>query len=124
MRSHPLPPCRLAGLHCQQGGAEVKQIEESLVPLYDHIERHLVGRNVLVSLDALKNQLRGLCRTVKVGRLQGAPPDPDWRAGLWQDLYCAAAATPVAQDLGRARHGHRQGGAEQACQHAVRGADN
>jgi len=49
---------------------EVKQIEDSLVPPDDPVERKLAE---VIGLDAVKNQLRGLRRTIEVDR-RGLPP--------------------------------------------------
>lgn len=50
---------------------EVKQIEDSLVPPDDPVE---VTLSEIIGLDAVKNQLRGLRRTIEVDRLRGVPP--------------------------------------------------
>mmetsp|Transcript_38721 Transcript_38721/g.69809 ORF Transcript_38721/g.69809 Transcript_38721/m.69809 type:complete len:633 (-) Transcript_38721:120-2018(-) len=47
---------------------EVKQIEDSLVPPDDPVEVQL---SEIIGLDAIKNQLRGLRRTIEVDRLRG-----------------------------------------------------
>lgn len=50
---------------------EVKQIEDSLVPPDDPVEVALAH---VIGLDALKNQIRGLRRTIEVDRLRGLGP--------------------------------------------------
>jgi SpoVK/Ycf46/Vps4 family AAA+-type ATPase len=50
---------------------EVKQIEDSLVPPDDPVEVALAG---IIGLEALKNQVRGLRRTIEVDRLRGLGP--------------------------------------------------
>lgn len=50
---------------------EVKQIEDSLVPPDDPVETQL---SQIIGLDAVKNQVRGLRRTIEVDRLRGAAP--------------------------------------------------
>jgi len=50
---------------------EVKQIEDSLVPPDDPVEVALAD---IIGLDAVKNQLRGLRRTIEVDRLRGLHP--------------------------------------------------
>lgn len=50
---------------------EVKQIEDSLVPPDDPVEVQL---SQIVGLDAVKNQIRGLRRTIEVDRLRGLKP--------------------------------------------------
>lgn len=50
---------------------EVKQIEDSLVPPDDPIEVQL---SEILGLDAVKNQIRGLRRTIEVDRLRGIKP--------------------------------------------------
>ena len=47
---------------------EVKQIEDSLVPPDDPVE---VALSEIIGLDAIKNQIRGLRRTIEVDRLRG-----------------------------------------------------
>ena len=53
---------------------EVKQIEDSLVPPDDPVEMQL---SQIIGLDAVKNQIRGLRRTIEVDRLRGIKP------GMW-----------------------------------------
>ena len=50
---------------------EVKQIEDSLVPPDDPVETQL---SQIIGLDAVKNQVRGLRRTIEVDRLRGVGP--------------------------------------------------
>jgi len=50
---------------------EIKQIEDSLVPPDDPVEVALAS---VIGLDALKNQIRGLRRTIEVDRLRGLGP--------------------------------------------------
>eukprot|EP00970_Alexandrium_tamarense_P002799 scaffold390_cov191-Alexandrium_tamarense.AAC.14 len=50
---------------------EVKQIEDSLVPPDDPVEVQLAQ---IIGLDAIKNQVRGLRRTIEVERLRGLAP--------------------------------------------------
>jgi len=50
---------------------EVKQIEDSLVPPDDPVETQL---SQVVGLDAVKNQIRGLRRTIEADRLRGLKP--------------------------------------------------
>jgi SpoVK/Ycf46/Vps4 family AAA+-type ATPase len=50
---------------------EVKQIEDSLVPPDDPVE---VALSEIIGLDAIKNQIRGLRRTIEVDRLRGLKP--------------------------------------------------
>ena len=50
---------------------EVKQIEDSLVPPDDPVEVRL---SEIVGLDSVKNQVRGLRRTIEVDRLRGLKP--------------------------------------------------
>jgi SpoVK/Ycf46/Vps4 family AAA+-type ATPase len=50
---------------------EVKQIEDSLVPPDDPVEVQLAA---IIGLDAIKNQVRGLRRTIEVDRLRGLKP--------------------------------------------------
>ncbi len=50
---------------------EVKQIEDSLVPPDDPVE---VTLSEIIGLDAIKNQIRGLRRTIEVDRLRGLKP--------------------------------------------------
>jgi len=50
---------------------EIKQIEDSLVPPDDPVE---VALSEIIGLDAIKNQLRGLRRTIEVDRLRGLAP--------------------------------------------------
>ena len=47
---------------------EIKQIEDSLVPPDDPVEVQL---STIIGLDAIKNQIRGLRRTIEVDRLRG-----------------------------------------------------
>lgn len=49
----------------------MKQIEDSLVPPDDPVEMQLAE---IIGLDSLKNQLRGLRRTIEVDRLRGLQP--------------------------------------------------
>jgi len=50
---------------------EVKQIEDSLVPPDDPVE---VALAEIIGLDSVKNQLRGLRRTIEIDRLRGLKP--------------------------------------------------
>lgn len=49
----------------------MKQIEDSLVPPDDPVEMQL---SEIIGLDAIKNQVRGLRRTIEVDRLRGLKP--------------------------------------------------
>ena len=49
----------------------MKQIEDSLVPPDDPVENQL---SQIIGLDAIKNQIRGLRRTIEVDRLRGLKP--------------------------------------------------
>ena len=49
----------------------MKQIEDSLVPPDDPVELQLAQ---IIGLDAIKNQVRGLRRTIEVDRLRGVAP--------------------------------------------------
>jgi len=50
---------------------EVKQIEDSLVPPDDLVEMELAQ---IIGLDSIKNQIRGLRRTIEIDRLRGLAP--------------------------------------------------
>ncbi|KAL7463160.1 hypothetical protein ACHAXS_003635 [Conticribra weissflogii] len=50
---------------------EVKQIEDSLVPPDDLVEAELAQ---IIGLDSIKNQIRGLRRTIEIDRLRGLAP--------------------------------------------------
>ncbi|KAL7527355.1 hypothetical protein ACHAXR_001914, partial [Thalassiosira sp. AJA248-18] len=67
------PQVRIAGEEEQKSieEDEVKQIEDSLVPPDDPVEDQL---SQIIGLDAIKNQIRGLRRTIEVDRLRGLQP--------------------------------------------------
>ena len=68
-----MPQVRIAGEEEQKSieEDEVKQIEDSLVPPDDPVEVQLAE---IIGLDAVKNQIRGLRRTIEVDRLRGLKP--------------------------------------------------
>lgn len=68
-----LEQVRIAGEEEQKSieDDEAKQIEDSLVPPDDPVE---VALAQLIGLDAIKNQIRGLRRTIEVDRLRGLVP--------------------------------------------------
>lgn len=70
---HLMDQVRIAGEEEQKSieEDEVKQIEDSLVPPDDPVEIQL---SQIIGLDAIKNQIRGLRRTIEVDRLRGLNP--------------------------------------------------